>query len=159
MHRKCLCPYLCQSMSVCVTIYRDHVWLSSLPVSIKVLSHKVTCHSDMSTRQNHIHVTWGDSMPQQVAATVLNNPFPRVCSFREGPQLVYLQTCHSDMSQVHVIVTRGDGMCLRHFDWHVAWIFKLIWIHATSHGVELHQNNVSHEDLLRGCVTATGRLV
>ena len=65
MHRKCLCPYLCQSMSVCVTIYRDHVWLSSLPVSIKVLSHKVTCHSDMSQRQNRIHVTRGDLMPWQ----------------------------------------------------------------------------------------------
>ena len=62
-----------------------------------------TRRSDMSLRQNHIHVTRGDS-------PIL---FPRVCDRREGPRLVYLQTCRSDMLQVHV--TRGDGMCVRHF--------------------------------------------
>ena len=109
MHRKCLCPYLCQSMSVCVTIYQDHVWLSSLPVSIKVLSHKVTCHSDMSSRQNHIHVTRGDLMLQQVAATV--HPFSQGLLLQGRPATGLF----TDLSQRHVpsacdCRTRGRNM-------------------------------------------------
>ena len=112
MHRKCLCPYLCQSMSVCVTIYRDHVWLSSLPVSSKVLSHKVTCHSDMSQWQNHIHVTQGDLMLQQVAATVPNNPFSQGLQLQGRPATGLF----TDLSQRHVTSacdcrTRGRNMC------------------------------------------------
>ena len=57
---------------------------------ITYMSHEVTCRRNMSP--------------------VL---FPRVCGRREGPRLVYLQSCRSDMSQVHV--TRGYGMCVRHF--------------------------------------------
>ena len=58
------------------------------------MSHEVTCRCDKSLRQSPILL-------------------PRVCGCREGPRLVYLQTCRSDMLQVHV--TRGDGMCVQHF--------------------------------------------
>ena len=89
--------------------------------------------------------------------------FLRVCSHKECAWLVYLKSCRSNMSQVHV--TRGDGMCVWHFvtatccmnsNW-----FEFMWqVAATSHGIKLYQNMyVTRGDLLQGRVMATGHLV
>ena len=64
----------------------------------------------MSPRQNYIHVTRADLTLRQM---VLVTSYRSRWRGKERPRLVYLQSCRSDISQVHV--TTGDGMCVRHF--------------------------------------------
>ena len=57
----------------------------------KVLSHEATCHSDMSPRQNHIHVTRGETLIREgsISFRLLHCLFPIMAN--EGAyQLEYL---------------------------------------------------------------------
>ena len=107
-------PHICYVLFFSVQIFLDMIFylLQQFPVlfqtqCIDPLNNDVICGKALKSVSFVLKgpVTRGDLLPRHVP-----NPFPRVCGCKECPQLVYLKTCRSDMSQVHV--TRGDGMCV-----------------------------------------------
>ena len=96
-------------------------------MSFKVLSRKATCHSDMSLWQNHIHVTPGDLLLRQ---SFLPGSMPAIGLFTDLSQRHVTSACH----------TRGWNVRATFCRHNVLHEFKLIWIHATSRGIELHKN-------------------
>ena len=126
---------------------QTHQQCASHELSVKVLSHEVTCHHDMSLQQNHIQ-QW-DLTLQHVAVTSYRS---RLCR-REGPWSVYLRSYRSNMSHGHV--TRGDQMCVQHFVT-TTWIcmnsswFEFIWQVPASNCIKTY---MSHEVICHGDVS------
>ena len=115
--------------------------------SIKVLSHEATCRSDVSPRQNHIHVTRGDLSSRHVLSPfsqgLRSQGRPAIGLFTELSQRHVASACH----------TRGRNVRATFCCHDVSHEFKLIWIRATSRCVELHKNR----DMSRRQVTSCDR--